>query len=130
MADRRVCSAKSLSGVGCAFWTCYGRLLLTDLLFCGSQRKLDGTDGLEESFCSASPIADPVPHRQVSASFKNASKIRDCGSVRVFGHDGNHQGKENLLLFPASDQLPQSERKVRSRERLGGLLRFYHREAA
>ena len=24
---------------------------------------------------------------------------------------------------------PQSERKVRSRERLGGLLRFYHREA-
>ncbi len=42
----------------------------------------------------------------------------------------NHQGKENLLLFPASDQLPQSERKVRSREQLGGLLRFYHREAA
>ena len=31
---------------------------------------------------------------------------------------------------PASDQLPQSERRVRSRERLGGLLRFYHREAA
>ena len=40
------------------------------------------------------------------------------------------KGKENLLLFPASDPLPQSERKVRSRERLGGLLRFYHREAA
>ena len=38
-------------------------------------------------------------------------------------------GEENLLLFPASEQLPQSERKVRSRERLGGLLRFYHREA-
>ena len=29
-----------------------------------------------------------------------------------------------------ADQLPQSERKVRSRERLGGLLRFYHRKAA
>ena len=42
----------------------------------------------------------------------------------------NHQGKENLLLFPGSDQLPQSERKVCSHERLGGLLRFYHREAA
>ena len=27
-------------------------------------------------------------------------------------HERNHQGKENLLLFPASDQLPQSERKV------------------
>ena len=45
-------------------------------------------------------------------------------------HERNHQGKENLLLFPASDQLPQSEHNVRSRERLGGLLRFYHREAA
>ena len=45
-------------------------------------------------------------------------------------HEKNHQGKENLLLFPGSDQLPKSERKVRSHERLGGLLRFYHREAA
>ena len=49
--------------------------------------------------------------------------------VVYYHHERNHQGKENLLLFPASDQLPQSERKVRSRERLGGLLRFYHREA-
>ena len=50
--------------------------------------------------------------------------------VVYYHQERNHQGKENLLLFPASDQLPQSERKVRSRERLGGLLRFYHREAA
>ena len=45
-------------------------------------------------------------------------------------HERNHQGKENLLVFPASEQLHQSEGKVRSRERLGGLFRFYHREAA
>ena len=45
-------------------------------------------------------------------------------------HERNHQGKENPLLFPSSDQLPRSERKVRSRERFGGLLRFYHRDAA
>ena len=44
--------------------------------------------------------------------------------VVYYHHERNHQGKENLLLFPASDQLPQSERKVCSRERLGGLLRF------
>ena len=43
--------------------------------------------------------------------------------VVYYHHERNHQGKENLLLFPASDQLPQSERKVHSRERLGGLLR-------
>ena len=45
-------------------------------------------------------------------------------------HERNHQGKENLLLFPASEQLYQSEGKVCSRERLGRLLRFYHRESA
>ena len=50
--------------------------------------------------------------------------------VVYYHHERNHHGKENLLLFPAIDQLPQSERKVCSRERLGGLLRFYHREVA
>ncbi len=35
-------------------------------------------------------------------------------------HERNHQGKENLLLFPASEQLHQSEGRVCSRERLGG----------
>jgi putative transposase len=43
----------------------------------------------------------------------------------------NHQGKDNRLLFPTSPQL-MSERKgrIRRRERLGGLLRYYEREAA
>ena len=42
---------------------------------------------------------------------------------------GNHQGKGNVLLFPRNtDQ--QREGPVRCRERLGGLLRYYHREAA
>jgi len=40
-----------------------------------------------------------------------------------------HQGKGNVLLFPrATDQ--QREGPVRCYERLGGLLRYYHREAA
>ncbi len=43
----------------------------------------------------------------------------------IYHHrERNHQGKENLLLFSASDPLPRSERQVRSRERLGGLLTF------
>ena len=45
-------------------------------------------------------------------------------------HERNHQGKDNLLLFPAAEASHQSKGTVRSRERLGGLLRFYHREAA
>jgi hypothetical protein len=41
----------------------------------------------------------------------------------------NHQGKGNVLLFPrVTDR--QREGPVRCRERLGGLLRYYHREAA
>jgi hypothetical protein len=44
----------------------------------------------------------------------------------------NHQGKDNLLLFPesASAQTNGLEDAIQCRERLGGLLRFYHREAA
>ena len=45
-------------------------------------------------------------------------------------HERNHQGKENLLLFPALEQIHPVEGPVRCRERLGGLLRYYHREAA
>jgi hypothetical protein len=41
----------------------------------------------------------------------------------------NHQGKDNVLLFPRA---PRRHRQgpVQCRERLGGLLRYYHQEAA
>ena len=43
----------------------------------------------------------------------------------------NHQGKGNKLLFPLSTPGHSSgPRTVRCRERLGGLLRYYHQEAA
>jgi len=47
-------------------------------------------------------------------------------------HERNHQGKDNLLLFPepAIAQTNDLEDAIQCRERLGGLLRFYHREAA
>src|ERR1700716_4233420 len=49
--------------------------------------------------------------------------------VEHFHAERNHQGKGNLLLFPrAADR--QREGPVRCRDRLGGLLRYYHREAA
>ena len=37
--------------------------------------------------CSGSTITAPVPRRLVSANFENASRTRDFGSVRIFGHD-------------------------------------------
>jgi hypothetical protein len=43
----------------------------------------------------------------------------------------NHQGKRNVILLPAiADRIGESSGEIRTRERLGGLLKFYHREAA
>jgi hypothetical protein len=41
----------------------------------------------------------------------------------------NHQGKNNLLLF---DRISKTDhdKPLRCRDRLGGLLRYYHQEAA
>ena len=44
------------------------------------------------------------------------------------GSTRNHQGKGNLLLFPQEEA--RKTGPVRCRERLGGLLKFYHRAAA
>ncbi len=43
----------------------------------------------------------------------------------------NHQGKENIILFPAAaDRIGEPSGEIHTRERLGGLLKFYHRVAA
>ena len=48
-----------------------------------------------------------------------------------FHEERNHQGKNNMLLFPASTQLvSREEGPVQCRERLGGLLKYYERGAA
>ena len=51
--------------------------------------------------------------------------------VSHFHVERNHQGKENTILFPdPADRIGQSSGKIATRERLGGLLKFYYREAA
>ena len=49
--------------------------------------------------------------------------------VDHFHAERNHQGKGNVLLFPR-DTHRHREGPVRCRERLGGLLRYYHQKAA
>jgi hypothetical protein len=49
--------------------------------------------------------------------------------VEHFHTERNHQGKDNVLLFPRNTDRHR-EGPARCRERLGGLLRYYHREAA
>ena len=51
--------------------------------------------------------------------------------VRHDHDERNHQGKDNVILFPAAaDRIGSSSGKIQTRERLGGRLKFYHREAA
>jgi putative transposase len=41
-----------------------------------------------------------------------------------------HQGKGNVVLFPRPGQGRKGHNLIRRRERLGGLLKYYHRWAA
>ena len=50
--------------------------------------------------------------------------------VVYFHHERNHQGKGNVLLFPAVSQDPERAGPIQCCERLGGLLKYYTREAA
>jgi transposase InsO family protein len=51
--------------------------------------------------------------------------------IEHYHHERTHQGKENLLLFPQppSDPSPR-DGPIKCKHRLGGLLKFYYREAA
>ena len=50
--------------------------------------------------------------------------------VEHFHHERNHQGKGNVLLFPAVSPDTARQGPMQCRERLGGLLKYYTREAA
>ena len=51
--------------------------------------------------------------------------------VAHYHEERNHQGKGNVLLFPSA--MPSSSRRddaIECKERLGGMLKYYYREAA
>jgi peptidoglycan/xylan/chitin deacetylase (PgdA/CDA1 family) len=56
--------------------------------------------------------------------------LNEKGEIVLLHEERNHQGKDNVLFFPLRNQ-PASRKqgKVRYRERLGGLLKYYKREA-
>jgi putative transposase len=49
--------------------------------------------------------------------------------VAHYHSERNHQGKSNVLLFSRVTET-RGEGPVQCRERLGGLLRYYHQDAA
>jgi NADPH:quinone reductase-like Zn-dependent oxidoreductase len=75
-------------------------------------------------------LPEPAPPGPGQVLFGKRSLRRALSNyVDHFHAERNHQGKGNVLLFPrVSDR--QLEGPVQCRERLGGLLRYYHREAA
>ena len=86
----------------------------------------------------------PVPKRRNSTTWADFTRAhmsvlagetslrRALRDYLVHYHtERNHQGKDNVLLFPAAtDALSQGGSLVGCKERLGGLLKHYHREAA
>ena len=64
--------------------------------------------------------------------FGEASLRRTLREYVVHYHvERNHQGKDNVLLFPAATKaMNHGDGSVGCKERLGGLLKYYHREAA
>ena len=64
--------------------------------------------------------------------FGEASLKRALTQFQEHYHEErNHQGKENRLLFPSQTRGPRREPgTVRCQGRLGGLLKYYDREAA
>jgi hypothetical protein len=65
----------------------------------------------------------------IGGSIENAG-LSDCRQTDA-PRGRNHQGKENLILFPVETEGARNRKAaVRCRERLGGLLKYYEREAA
>jgi hypothetical protein len=51
--------------------------------------------------------------------------------LRRIVEERNHQGKDNLLLFPSAEPSSPSEgNAIKCKQRLGGMLKYCYREAA
>jgi len=114
-----------------------------DQKFCGEFRETLAAGGVK---CLALPAHSPNLNcyaerwvRSVKTECLSQLILFGEGSLRRalenfcehYHGERNHQGKDNLLLFPPPSP-PERARgeMVRCRERLGGLLKYYHREAA
>jgi hypothetical protein len=51
--------------------------------------------------------------------------------VAHYHEERNRQGKDNVLLFPSAERpaLPKAD-AIKCKQRLGGLLKYYYRDAA
>ena len=63
--------------------------------------------------------------------FFGESSLRDAVReyLEHYHTERNHQGLENRIIDPG-EEVGRCEGKIQCRERLGGMLRYYHRDAA
>jgi hypothetical protein len=68
----------------------------------------------------------------VMVQTRNSPCTRALREYLVHYHaERNHQGKDNILLFPVATKVTNRvDGSINCKERLGGLLKYYHREAA
>jgi putative transposase len=92
-----------------------------DKKFCAEFRDTLAAGGVS---CVALPARNP--NLNWESSLRRALK-KLCEHYHA---ERNHQGKDNALLFPRAGPLGSPGRgMVRCQERLGGLLKYYYREA-
>jgi len=109
-----------------------------DTKFCHSFRNVLRSGGVQPIVLPArSPNLNSFAERWVRSIkseclaklilFGEASLRRTIAEfVKHYHHERNHQGKENMLLFPAPRSRPsRPDSALKCRERLGGLLKFY-----
>jgi hypothetical protein len=88
---------------------------------------------IDESACNPKPKnlrqGERNPFNVVHDDLANYRALQQY--VVHYHGERNHQGKENLILFPLKAEGARNRQAaVRCRERLGGLLKYYEREAA
>jgi hypothetical protein len=59
---------------------------------------------------------------------RSATQYYVCWVVDFYHHERNHQGLQNQLIIQPTAQ--RRDGSIACRERLGGLLKYYHRPAA
>ena len=113
-----------------------------DAKFCGSFRELIRTGSVNPLRLPArSPNLNSYAERWVRSVkeeclsrlilFGESSLRRALQQYMEHYHgERNHQGKGNRILFPSRPEARGNTGTVRCRERLGGLLKYYEREAA
>ncbi|MGB7845184.1 MAG: helix-turn-helix domain-containing protein [Candidatus Acidiferrum sp.] len=114
-----------------------------DMKFCASFRELIESGSIKTIRMPArSPNLNSFAERWVRSVkeeclsklilFGERSLRRALQQYLVHYHEErNHQGKENLILFPLKREGARDRKAaMRCRERMGGLLKYYEREAA